>query len=1114
MKLREQINFWKEELLSPNQNDVLVNLQSGKNAFRSEDPLPADSFVSVKQNHILDRIVKKHFESLKETGTPVFGSADSLMRFNLDNNAYSCPIFVAGCSVKRNRFNKTYKIELSEDYYLNPFLVKILELPSTLENVDALRFHMEESGLEYTIEEGFWLANFHPHRFILLKELELLGELKNLSPGLKQIMGFGEASDSALELHEGLLFPADEDQLKIFDEIQKENLVIQGPPGTGKSQVISNILGKILAGEKKGILVAEKKVALEVIFDKLKTHNLHHYCLLYHHELKSKDFISSLEQTWKMLEQHKTRAGQYENYAKHEIAGLSLSLERLDQPGLIGGLSYSEFLKKMPEDTKEGNLFFAGVPEIPVWEKDMELLIDLQNRGMPLNGSWLKLKWQKSPDFMTGLDEAINNVRGYIHTLGFDTLSVQELDNEIKRSSLATLFFYDDLLIPTKVLKTDSVQQKKFERLFGDIQSLEEKYELLKDEKEHWSKNFSLTELEEYLRILSSGNRFNLRTRFHQRKLLKFTDLNIQDGKKAIQNLIDLKKVEKNMAEVREEFRNMGLSTDINELRHIHYVIRRTRQADQNVVKMLSGLPSEELSVLKDRALLLGKCSDFVRKYFIPGMDTDIIQVIKDLQSELSVITKNLGILADISSETKNLLRYEPDLNKGNLIVFQSHWRNFVGLYPNLAQFDGIALLNKVEKIIDVQQREAEQFADYIHYLVQARFLEFHKLLQTPAAKLSEENKAFKKKLRKGKSILVKAFGKSRNLPSMRELLLSDAEPWIYLLKPIFLCSPYSVAKSIPLENVFDVVVFDEASQIPLPHAVGSIQRARRIVVAGDRQQMAPQFYFQKRSSVQLDLLHQADYYWPNFMLTNHYRSIHNELIAFSNRYFYENKLKTYPSPVEKKAVEVLDAGGIYHDRVNKKEASLAAEVIQTAINHGHKDFGIVAFSQTQLQEIMNNLSAETRDLLMEDDANMLIQSLENVQGDQCEHLIISMGYARNENGEFRMQFGPLNQEQGHRRLNVLMSRARSKITFIRSVNSDDFKISDNEGVEMLRKLMLFLEEEKVDNNKEFPFDLKPKISENNLLIRNPQAFFPSAHALINFHAVMKSRGWNPEYSI
>ena len=147
-----------------------------------------------------------------------------------------------------------------------------------------------------------------------------------------------------------------------------------------------------------------------------------------------------------------------------------------------------------------------------------------------------------------------------------------------------------------------------------------------------------------------------------------------------------------------------------------------------------------------------------------------------------------------------------------------------------------------------------------------SKFTAYHKMLITPARKLSETDKELKRRLRRGKAILVKEFGKTRSHPSLRELYSSEAREWIQLLKPIWLSNPAQLSKCFPLEEgMFDVVIFDEASQVPLQNALGGIHRSKRIIIAGDEHQMGPSSYFKKGGSEPMDLLHQSSYHYKVF---------------------------------------------------------------------------------------------------------------------------------------------------------------------------------------------------------------------------------------------------------
>ncbi|MEX2483545.1 MAG: ATP-binding protein [Brumimicrobium sp.] len=1114
MEIKKSIADWKEELLSPNQNDVLVNLIGDKNAFPLEKELFTDESISIPQNGLLNNIVKKHNDSMKESGTPIFGAGHQLLIFELNQKSFACPLFVASCAVKKNRFNKTYEVTISEDYYLNPFLVKTLDLSQNILFQEDVELALDEIGIDYQVEDGAWLANFHPHRFILVKELELLLDQNKLSLNLKQLLGDESVNTNSLELHEGLLFDADEDQLNVFEQVKTENTVIQGPPGTGKSQVIGNLLGKILGAQKDALLVAEKRVALEVIYEKLKPMQLHHFCLLYHHELKSKDFINSLKSTWQFLEKRKITNTIFSSNAKLQLDGLELILNRLRQPALIGGLSYRDFKAKMPELDDKKVDFVAEVPAIPVWEVEKQQLSILASDGFDILGDWLKLKFRKDPDFIATVEKRVKEVLGTFQKLPEKEWTLGAIENEIRKSSLASLFFYDDLLIPTSIFTPDHKAQKRFVKLTNKLKGLKEQFQLLEREKAHWNKDFSLSQLQDYMAVLASTNRYNIRTKLQRRKLLRFTDLNLNDAKSAIKNLVECKTIEREIVEVKESIRNLGVSTDDHELEHIHYVIRKIKQTDQNLLKSLLQVPEENLVQLKNRSTYLQTISSFVNRFLKLNNTDDVLAILERIKKDLPEYALNFTRLLVISPQTKNVLRQIKDLDSAEQVIYFSHWKQFSGFFPELAKINGKHLISKISGIISQQKEEQKDYARFIIDKIQSKFEAYHELLQTSARKLDENDKLLKKQLRKGKSILVKAFGKTRSFPSVRDLMESDAAPWVKLLHPLFLYSPYSVGRSLPISVQFDLVIFDESSQVPLPHALGSVHRGKRIVVAGDQQQMAPQFYFQKKATQSADLLHQASFYWKNCMLTNHYRSEHADLIAFSNRYFYKNKLKTYPTPKQTQVIEVIEADGKFIDRKNEKEAKIVADLIAEKLNQDEKDFGLIAFSQTQLKAILNQLSSEHANQLFDNEANYFVQSLENVQGDQCNHLIISLGYAPDENGDFHMRFGPLNQEQGHRRLNVLMSRAKSKITFVRSVTSDDFTISDNDGIEILRKLMLFLEEEHKEAPVQFDKDLFVNKENSKLNIDQPQDLFSSSVELVNFYKVMDKRGWNVEFLV
>jgi superfamily I DNA and/or RNA helicase len=242
---------------------------------------------------------------------------------------------------------------------------------------------------------------------------------------------------------------------------------------------------------------------------------------------------------------------------------------------------------------------------------------------------------------------------------------------------------------------------------------------------------------------------------------------------------------------------------------------------------------------------------------------------------------------------------------------------------------------------------------------------------------------------------------------------------------------------------------------------------------------MAPSSFFKKKQSLEINLLHHANYYLKHIFLSNHYRSAHPHLIKFSNSHFYNNRLKAFQdtsiedNPIQHYHIKTA----VFTDRKNIIEAQKVAVFITEKIKAKEK-LGIVAFSETQLECIYENLSEETKVLLEKrmDEDTLFFQSLEKVQGDECDRLIVSFGYGFNSEKKFEMRFGPVNLNQGHKRLNVLFSRAKRNIDFFSSVTHSDFPKTENEGVIHLKKWFEMLQ------NREYSRQVEKNISIKSIL--------------------------------
>jgi very-short-patch-repair endonuclease len=328
---------------------------------------------------------------------------------------------------------------------------------------------------------------------------------------------------------------------------------------------------------------------------------------------------------------------------------------------------------------------------------------------------------------------------------------------------------------------------------------------------------------------------------------------------------------------------------------------------------------------------------------------------------------------------------------------------------------------------------------------------------------------------------------KKRNHLPLRELL-SRTPTAITKLTPCLLMSPLSVAQYLSAEaSAFDVVVFDEASQIPVWDAVGAIARAKQVIMVGDPKQLPPTSFFDRAESdaddadVEVDLESILDECiganLPTMNLSWHYRSRHESLIAFSNHRYYQGELVTFPSPVtEDKAVSFhYIRDGLYEKggaRTNKPEAkALVADLLARLRSPVFKDsgltIGVVTFNSEQQRLIEDLLDEERRkdpsiepyfmDSLLEP---VFVKNLESVQGDERDVMYFSLTYGPSVGGTVSMNFGPMNKQGGERRLNVAITRARHELRVFSSLRPEQMDLSRTQaaGVRDLKHFMEFAE--------------------------------------------------------
>ncbi|MDO4557514.1 MAG: DUF3320 domain-containing protein [Planctomycetia bacterium] len=336
--------------------------------------------------------------------------------------------------------------------------------------------------------------------------------------------------------------------------------------------------------------------------------------------------------------------------------------------------------------------------------------------------------------------------------------------------------------------------------------------------------------------------------------------------------------------------------------------------------------------------------------------------------------------------------------------------------------------------------------------------------------------------------ILKRELEKKRRRLSIRQLF--QKIPGVLLrLKPCLMMSPLAVSTYLNSGDcVFDVVIFDEASQVCPWDAVGAIYRGRQLIVAGDQKQLPPSRYFEKQmdefydetepdeeEAVSMDnfesILDMCCPLMNRFRLKWHYRSRREPLISFSNHHFYNDELVTFPGVSDDSRTDpairlrhVPD--GVWHRRTNIPEAKETARlVLEHFRNHPEESLGVVTFSVDQQDavedaiEILREHHPELDQYFLETrESPFFVKNLETVQGDERDRMILCVGYARDPEGKLAMRFGPLNQAGGERRLNVAITRAKLGLTLVSSIKYSDISETKHPGPQLLRAYLEYAE--------------------------------------------------------
>jgi hypothetical protein len=949
-----------------------------------------------------------------------------------------------------------------------------------------------------------------------------------------------------------------------------KHLIIQGPPGTGKSQTITNLIADYAARGQRVLFVCEKRAAIDVVHHRLQQAGLRELCCLIHDAQEDKkEFIADLKATYeafqtstpanlektesdrtRLMESMSAECSPLERYHSAMRASppqAGLPLHRLVQRVIELRDSTPELLARDRERLPQFSTWQDSRPDIV---RVREHLDAIQPDGIlanhPLHLLHERFGTLDRPlaaiqELLPRLRSLVEQIHAEFEPLGlppesWDSLGkLRQLDEYTVRLSFLAR---NDMLA---LLKPKSELAKTLASFRKKVAAKELEIDRARTATTAWRNKLppeeTRTALDQAKRQERSLLRFLLPSWWRLRGIMNrsydFTNRQVRTPFSQVLGALQIEhdrqaELDGIEADARESlsfdgcFREQsdqiaaiseGVTRLPSFLQSFHRHVLASDSGDE-IVMAVANLHEAiaELASGVDHLLSgAGDCS-------LPELRDEFqrIEQSQDLLPGFTPFLRQLGALPP--TVTIAWRRFPYEANRLEAAIARRTLDDLLAADPTTARFSAQVHARHVDRLEPLHDRWLALNATTVRDRTCRRFLENFRIASLPHAQLTAEQKEFKTRYNRGRRELEHEFGKTMRYRSIRDLVDDETGLVVRDLKPIWLMSPLSVSDALPLAGEFDVVIFDEASQVTLEEAVPAIFRAKQVLVVGDEMQLPPTSFFATRGSddeeqilvedasgrtVAYDLnsdslLNHAARTLPSTMLGWHYRSRSESLISFSNAAFYQGRLLTVPevslpadsmteilvhssSAGETNTARVLDRpvsfhfleNGVYEQRRNTAEADYIARLVRGLITSaGHPSIGIIAFSEAQQNEIEQALNRHAREddafrerleaeWEREDDgqfAGLLVKNLENIQGDERDVILLSVCYGHGPNGKMLMNFGPINQNGGERRLNVAFSRAREHMALITSFRHTAITNDYNDGARTLKNYIRYAE--------------------------------------------------------
>ncbi len=1085
-----------------------------KNLLRPNDLLCYKKGISL--NKVLKILLREYKNTLLEKGINTLYMTFCMVEYSEKNESYLAPLLLIPIDLSYEQ--GSFKLKEAEDeIILNPTLKYLLkeeykiDLPDYDEAVYVLQEYL--SLVSSTLsEQGLRLLNTMSIGIYSFLKMNMFNDLRNhanivLENGnIRNLLG--ETTTEPIEEDNLPIYPvvdADQSQLEAIDyAVKGRSFVLQGPPGTGKSQTITNMIASLIGNGKKVLFVSEKQAALNVVYENLRRAGLDSFAVeLHSHKANKKEFIDELYKT-AILPKYDIQHDAEDLSRKY--AYLSSILEeyrtKLHQPIKRVSKSmyeiYSSYLKVERTD------FLYPIQNIEALSvSTLEQVCSQLDLYAKLSSS-LGYDYHKGPFY------------------GFISKDFSYLKFEAKQDLEKLYTFYKELSnLKNAIMKLLPFQLESYKDIIEAIPHLDsliqlnsflpeylnkEKRELLCKRIEIYRKRSSYiasSTLNQFfdLKILKmeSLNEFTnafeelcqkkfkwLSMNYHRAKkdLSIYTKLKMKDKdillklKEAIEykkNLASLQKIKKVLPQDFRSFELDVLYQDAISLKDLPFSLDLTKESYGALKKSLMDIVIQFKRISSFSIQEYMKHFDAEILHLIDGNIDELMLKLKDMVDSIDLLdahTQRLSILKELEEYQvipllDQAIEQRLNMKKLSLIYEASFWQANI-LYelehePIFQQFAGLGIESIVEDFKMLDQTHLEANKAFI------------------ISKLSNQRPDESIMLGTKFSVLVKEYNKNRKQKPIR-LLLEEIFDLILEIKPVFLMSPLSVSTYLNSElNLFDTVIFDEASQVFAWDALGAIYRARQCIIIGDSKQMPPSSFFSSMIEDEDDyendmesILDKGSTVFSTKRLNYHYRSKSEELIQFSNQEFYDDRLITIPQAKKHQPGFGIDfhfVMGTYEvkARTNLIEAKYVVDLVfQHAATYPDKSLGVVAFSNTQADLIMDLIeerldhNPENRAFFTKEGREpFFVKNLESVQGDERDVILFSICFGYTKEHKFYQRFGPLNSVGGERRLNVAITRAKENLCVVSSIRSSDIKLDQTEsvGVATLKRYLEYAEQ-------------------------------------------------------